>query len=567
MGLFNRLVRTATGPVGMGVTALGTAGLYGYGAYNNHKRKEDIKNQREDATRRIDERRRSEDAIRRIDERRRQMEEEMVRKDEETRKELEKNINTNKPRTSIDKDLIGKMKSSVLDLDDDSSKGYATNDQTKASLGGDYKLSLNDFESEFKPDQRFGKNVYDFFEGKGLERVNIPGNDTINARLNQDAFRAEVLGGTDLAKKVVYWSGNNALHNRYAQMSDKEKTDLAYFLKKYNVTAPHRNSIAFGRTPGTNTPNSWFDEGRSTSDKVQPDITLARQFLQDGTLDASIGTRAAEGNLEGWNGIYEPYGDHKGGRHIPSVNVVGAGPDQNSTYSNVLDALSNYTTLTTQPYADDGDHYSIDGASYNNSGTQTFVRHYRNGWAHPGSFLHEVNHSESPIIGGTYDDTDETNSIGFSNPTAYAGRSIAETVRAIQSGKIPVTKMLIDKVGRLAPSIVPDYDKMSPEDQLDIKAQIIAQLAEDPEIALTTLKRWGAFNPDRPNREEGLEYYIPKSYLTDTSQLNNEIVNSLIGLNRSFVPEKNANPKWKQFWNLIYPQLIARNRNDRNNIV
>lgn len=547
MGLFNRIVRTATGPVGMGATLTGAAGLYAYNTYNNSKSREDIKRQRE--------------------ERIRKREEEIVRRGEPARRELERNINTYRPRTAVDKDLIGRMKSSVLDLDDDSSKGYATNDQTKARLDNNYNLSLNDFESEFRPDQRFGRNVYDFFEGKGLERANIPGNNTINARVNQDAFRAEVLGGTDLAKRVVHWSGNNALHNRYAQMNVREKTDLANFLKKYNVTAPHRSSIAFGITPGTNTPNNWFDEYSASSDEVKPDITLSRQFLQDGTLDASIGTRAAELDRKGWIGEYISSGSNKGGRHIPSVNVVGAGPDQNSTYSSVSDALTDYTYSINGPYAHKGDHYPINGLGHKNSGENYAIKSYYPIWIYPGTLLHEVNHSESPITGGLYDNTDETSATGFSNPNAYAGRSVAETVRAMQSGKIPVTKMLIDKVGRLAPSIVPDYDKMSPEEQLDIKAQIIAQLAEDPEIALTTLKRWGAFNPYRPNREEGLEYYIPKSYLTDTSQLNDEIVNSLIGLNRSFVPEKNANPKWKQFWNLIYPQLIARNRNDRNNIV
>lgn len=479
-------------------------------------------------------------------------------------KELEDNINTYKPRTNINKDLISQMKSRVLDLDDDSSKGYATNDVDKTIYSPSrYSLPIDDFASELRYDQKLGKNVYDLFEGKGIERAKIPGNNTINARLNQDAFRAEVLGGSDLAKRVVHWSGNNALHNRYNQMSDGNKRRLASLLKKYDVKAPHRNSIAFGLTPGNNMPNSWFVEGK-------PDITLSRQFLQDGILDTTIGTRAEEGEKNNWVGRYDPLGNYKGGRNIPSVSVVGMGPDQNSTYNGRFDAFDKYTYTARGPYANPGDYYSIKGIYDKNSGTIGHRAYFKNGWDYPGAFLHEVSHSESPINDSGYDKTDETDSIGFSNPIAYAGRSVAETVRAMQSGKIPITRMLMDKVERLAPEIVPDYNKLSPKDQLDIKAQIIAQLAEDPEIALVTLKRWGAFNPDRPNREEGLEYYIPKAYLTNTSQLNDEIVNALVGLNRSFVPEQNDNPKWKQFWNLIYPQLIARNKNDkndRNNIV
>lgn len=479
-------------------------------------------------------------------------------------KELEKNINIYKPRTNVDRDLISQMKSRVLDLDDDSSKGYATNDFDKSvKFPGRYSLPIDDFASEFRSNKKFGQNVYDLFEGRGIERTKIPGNNVINARLNQDALRAEILGGSDLAKRVVYWSGNNSLHNRYNQMRNGDKRHLVSLLKKYDVKVPHRNSIALGLTPGNNIPNSWFVAGK-------PDITLGRQFLQDGILDASLGIKTDESEKNNWTGLHSPQGNFKGGRHIPSVNVVGIGPDQNSIYNSIFDAFNNYTESITRPYAQKGDYYSIRGLDSKNSGTIGHMAYFKNGWNHPGAFLHEISHSETPNAGSGYDKTNETDSIGFSNPTAYAGRSVSETVRAMQSGKIPITRMLMDKVERLAPEIVPNYSKLSPKDQLDIKAQIIAQLAEDPEIALVTLKRWGAFNPDRPNREEGLEYYIPKAYLTNTTQLNDEIVNALVGLNRSFVPEQGGNPKWKQFWNLIYPQLIARNKNDkndRNNIV
>ncbi len=289
-------------------------------------------------------------------------------------KELEKNINIYKPRTNVDRDLISQMKSRVLDLDDDSSKGYATNDFDKSvKFPGRYSLPIDDFASEFRSNKKFGQNVYDLFEGRGIERTKIPGNNVINARLNQDALRAEILGGSDLAKRVVYWSGNNSLHNRYNQMRNGDKRHLVSLLKKYDVKVPHRNSIALGLTPGNNIPNSWFVAGK-------PDITLGRQFLQDGILDASLGIKTDESEKNNWTGLHSPQGNFKGGRHIPSVNVVGIGPDQNSIYNSIFDAFNNYTESITRPYAQKGDYYSIRGLDSKNSGTIGHMAYFKNGW-------------------------------------------------------------------------------------------------------------------------------------------------------------------------------------------
>ena len=281
-------------------------------------------------------------------------------------------------------------------------------------------------------------------------------------------------------------------------------------------------------------------------------------FLSNGTADVALNYPEAVGSALGH---HSTVGKTNGGRRIPTIRLkYNAPPTQPGNGDPALKDLVG--DKGRGKYISRSDHYGLDGIIGKG-------KIFRNTAGILGTLFNEANHHEADVTDFQYGNNGDPgiHNLGFKNNGSYAGSSRGELTRAMQSGKLPVTKMLMDKVERLAPELIPDYNSMTPEVQLDTKAQIVAQLAEDPDLALATLKRWGAFNPDRPNREKGLAYYIPKAYLTKDTPINDEIINSLVGLNRSVLPDKSNNPRWRQYWNLTYPQLIAKNQNDRNNIV
>lgn len=104
---------------------------------------------------------------------------------------------------------------------------------------------------------------------------------------------------------------------------------------------------------------------------------------------------------------------------------------------------------------------------------------------------------------------------------------------------------------------------MNPKDQLDIRSQIVAELAEDPAMALDTYKRWNIFNPDI--KSGTLNYYVPLKYLTDDPDTNSEILDSIYGLHKARINENTYKPRWRKFYDLIYPQQIGSNQNEADN--
>ena len=481
-------------------------------------------------------------------------------------------MNEYRPRANVSGDLLGKFKKGVNELDDDLDGGVVTNvfdrDNSKNTTSI-YKTFLDETKKPFNPENN-PRDIIQRFEGKGLERANIPGNDVINARVNLDDFRAEVLGGSDLAKRVVYWSGNNALHNRYDNLPFFEKLRLAKTMRQFGIKAPHRIAIAPNASNTKKGNNTTLHDNKFYSGA---DKTLLKDLLENGIIDAGIATPGVRGILakenENWVGMRTA----KGSRVIPTVHTIHGGHNAGS-YSNRGDALDRYL-VSGKNFLSGGDHYPINAIAKHFFDNDTAEKssltldRLRSPWTGPATFLHEVDHAENINFSGSdYLEKTIPKKIGFWNPHAYAGSKPEETTRALQSGRIPVTKMLMDKVERLAPDIIPNYSKMSPKEQLDIKAQVISLLAEDNEIAQASWNRWGLFNPNRASKKpspdshhlvttNGLDYRIPRNYLTGESSMDPEIVNSIIGLDRAAMYESASNPKWKKFLKMYYPQQIA----------
>ena len=465
-------------------------------------------------------------------------------------------VNKNVPRTNIDPNLLSTFRGRILDAEDDYSKGILSNagvyslQDNKAIVdkaNGNVHPLLQDFQSTPVTDPS------QYFKGTGI--VADPSNKTNSfvGRLNPDDMRSKLLGNSDYAKRVVYWSGNNAFHNRYKNLTDQKKSEFENLRQYYNVKHPHRTSITINGTNAKGQTNAIAPSlyKNYATGKYTPQT---KDFFEQGLADIYYGSDPNK-DVNGVSGYYSAISAM--GRKVPSVHVLKGNTELAPLTLNTGVIDNQYLQGSYDSYSNKQDRYSA-----GQLGETTYIPNSK--FLTLGTLMHEGNHHEGNVTTTKYDDPKAMQDIGFNNPNSYVGRSSAETVRAIQSGKLPVTRMLMDKVERLAPELVPNYANMDSKTQLDTKAQIVAQLAEDPDLSLATLKRWGAFNPDRPNREQGLEYFIPKAYLTDNPALNYEIVNSLIGLNRSFNPEQGPNPRWKQFYNKVYPQLIGKNKSNNH---
>ena len=494
-------------------------------------------------------------------------------------------INEKAPRTRVDPNIMQSVRERLKNTPDDLSGGVVTNN--RGSLMSKFYKYVNGVPvySQFQRYTNQGRptDPIQYFKGRGVYSRNDKVEPDAEGYIYPDRYRATLLGDTDYARQVVQYSGRNAMHNRLDNLSDKQKVRLGKAMDRYGVDAPHRTAIQLNATSSEPGKNTLLPYAVNKPNFILDNPDMRKASLENGIF--TFYTPEIEGD-EDYAGFYDSTGSSTNnglnnllGTAPPGI-VVPTDKDGVGEYSAFWDKPDKtYFDISGEPLSrsEDGSYFRFagDGMPIKTMRVPELPPELRIIGGHTGTWLHEPNHHESSVSDESLNTEDQTGSyygnsdisrqlIGFDNPEkSYPGAAPAETVRAIQSGKLPVTKMYMDKVERIANDVIPGYSGMSPKDQLDIRSQIVAELAEDPAMALDTYKRWNIFNP---GIESGtLNYYVPLKYLTDDPDTNSEILDSIYGLHKARINEKTDNPRWRKFYDLIYPQQIGSNQNEADN--
>lgn len=496
-------------------------------------------------------------------------------------------INENAPRTRVDPSIMQSVRDKLKTTPDDISGGLVSNN-TNGLMSKFYKhVAGVPVYSQFQQyiNQGTPNDPIQYFQGRGVYSSNDRVKPGAEGFIDPDRYRATLLGDNDYAKQVVQYSGRNAMHNRLNNLSDKQKVRLGKAMDRYGVDAPHRTAIQLNSTisePGRNTLLPYATEKPSF---IGDNKDLRKASLEKGIITFNTPEKTGD---EDYAGFYDTTGN---GTDLGLSNILGIAPP-GIVVPTDKDGVKEYTASWVKPnptYFDtsgvqwegaaDGSYFKYPGHGIPPEPVRIpeIPRDLVVGGGQMSTWMHEPNHHEGSVSaeslesdgqsGSYYDNSDVSRQqIGFDNPEkSYPGSAPTETVRAIQTGKLPVTKMYMDKVERIANDVIPGYSDMSPKDQLDIRSKIVAELAEDPAMALDTYKRWNIFNPDVSSGT--LHYNVPLKYLTEDPDANTEILDSIYGLHKARINEKTDKPRWRKFYDLIYPQQIGSNQNEADNMM